>query len=103
MFIVINYNHIHVYSRGHFFIISSRQFTIARMLLVHATGAEKRLDLNPRSQDQGPYSQCFIFFVTYEWVQQPGVLHHTKLERLAMDKYSSLLNPFLSYEENEAL
>jgi hypothetical protein len=29
--------------------------------------------------------------------------HYTKLERLARDKDSSLLGPFVSYEENEVL
>jgi len=33
------------------------------------------------------YSQHFIF------------LHHTKLERLAMEKHSSLSGPFSSYKE----
>jgi len=31
------------------------------------------------------------------------VFHTTKLERLASDKNSSLLGPFISYEENELL
>jgi hypothetical protein len=31
------------------------------------------------------------------------VLHFTGLERLARDKHSSLLDPFISYEENEVL
>ncbi len=29
------------------------------------------------------------------------MLHHTKLERIAMDKHFSLLSPFLSYEEKK--
>ncbi len=29
----------------------------------------------------GQHSQHFIFFVTYEWAQQPSVLHYTKLGR----------------------
>jgi hypothetical protein len=44
-----------------------------------------------------------IFFVTYHWTQQARVLHYTRLERLARDKHSSLLGPFVSYEENEVL
>ncbi len=52
---------------------------------------------------QGPYSQHFIFFVTYELAIITTVLHYTKLERLAMDKHSSLLGIFVSYEENEVL
>jgi hypothetical protein len=31
------------------------------------------------------------------------VLHFTWLERFAREKYSSLLGPFLSYEENKTL
>ncbi len=31
------------------------------------------------------------------------MLHYTKLEKLAKEKYSSLLVPFVSYEENEVL
>ncbi len=31
------------------------------------------------------------------------VLHYTRLERLASDKHSSILGPFMSYEENEVL
>ncbi len=29
------------------------------------------------------------------------MLHNTRLERLSGEKYSSLLGPFVSYEENE--
>jgi hypothetical protein len=29
------------------------------------------------------------------------MLHYTKVERLARDKHSSLLGPFINYEENE--
>jgi len=32
-----------------------------------------------------------------------SVLHYTRLRRLAGDKHSSLLDPFVSYEENEVL
>jgi hypothetical protein len=35
--------------------------------------------------------------------QYAGVLHYTILERLARDKHSSLLGPFVSMEENEVL
>ncbi len=45
--------------------------------------------------------QHFIFFIIYKWAQKAGVLHYTSLERLARVKYSSLLGPFVSYEENE--
>jgi hypothetical protein len=50
---------------------------------------------------QGPYSQNFIFFVTYEWVQLARIVYRAKLERLASDKLFSLLDAFISYEENE--
>jgi hypothetical protein len=49
------------------------------------------------------YLQHFIFFVAYEWAQQARVLVHTRLERLACDKNSSLLGKFMSYKENEVL
>jgi hypothetical protein len=47
------------------------------------------------------YSQHFIFIVTYEWAQWVRVLHYTRLKRLAKDKLSSLLDPFVSYKENK--
>ena len=47
---------------------------------------------------QGPYSQL-IFFVTFEWALYVTVLLRTRLERLARDKHSSLLDPFVSYVE----
>ncbi len=43
-----------------------------------------------------------IFFVTYEWAQNVNV-YYRRLERLAIDKRSTLLNPFVSFEENAAL
>jgi hypothetical protein len=48
------------------------------------------------------YNTSFSF-VTYEWAQQVRVLHKTRLERLARDKDSSLLVPFVSYEENKLI
>ena len=45
-------------------------------------------------------SQTF-FFVTYKWVKYAGVLNHGTVEKLTMDKHSSLLDPSLSYEENK--
>jgi hypothetical protein len=48
---------------------------------------------------QEPYSQHFVFFVTYEWTWQARVLQKTTLERLAREKHSSLLEPFVSYEK----
>ncbi len=35
--------------------------------------------------------------------QQASVLHYNRLERLASDKHSSLLGPFISYKESEVL
>ncbi len=40
-------------------------------------------------RDDGPYSQHFIFFVTYEWAQKAGVLNNTMLEKPASNKHSS--------------
>jgi hypothetical protein len=34
--------------------------------------------------------------VTYKWVQYARGLYYTKLKRLVIDKYSSLLDPFIS-------
>jgi hypothetical protein len=51
---------------------------------------------------QGVNSQHFIFFTPYEWAQYPA-LHYTMLERLDSYKHSSLLDPSVSYEENEVL
>jgi hypothetical protein len=44
-----------------------------------------------------------FFFITYEWAQEARVLYNSTQERLARDKYSSLLSPFISNEENEGL
>jgi hypothetical protein len=49
------------------------------------------------------YSQLFIFFLTYEWAQYNLVLHYTTLEKLACDKQSSLLGPFVILKEYEVL
>ncbi len=43
---------------------------------------------------QGHYSQHLISFVTYEWTHEARVLDYTRLDRLARDKHSSLLDPF---------
>ncbi len=50
---------------------------------------------------RGPHSQHFFFFAIYKWPEQDRVLHYTRRERLVRDKHSSLLAPFVSYEENE--
>jgi hypothetical protein len=62
-----------------------------------------KYSLTFKRNDQGPYSQHFIFFVTYEFAQWAWVLHCTRLERLAMDKQSSLLVPLVSYKEYKVL
>jgi hypothetical protein len=51
----------------------------------------------------GPYSQHFIFFLTYKWAQYAKLLNYTRLDGLGGDKHSSLLDSFLSYEENQVL
>jgi hypothetical protein len=55
------------------------------------------------TQPQGTYSQHFIFFIAYKWVQQATVLLYSRLESLARDKRASLLDPFISYEGNKVL
>jgi hypothetical protein len=47
------------------------------------------------------HSQNFISFETYEWVQQARVLHCTGQSRFATDKYSGLLEQFISYKEKK--
>jgi hypothetical protein len=53
-------------------------------------------EYNPK----GPYSQHFIFFITYEWAQKTRVLHYIRLYMLTRDKHTVLLGPITSYEEN---
>jgi hypothetical protein len=52
---------------------------------------------------QQPYSEHIVFFVTYKWTLQAKSLHFSRLDRLAMDKRSGLLGPFVHYEENKVL
>jgi hypothetical protein len=52
---------------------------------------------------QGPYSQHFIFFVTYEKALKARVRDYTRLERLDKNKQSSVLDPLLGVKENEVL
>jgi hypothetical protein len=52
---------------------------------------------------QEQYSQHFIFFLTYEHFEEARLLYYTRPEKLAIDKQSSLLGPFISYKENEML
>jgi hypothetical protein len=47
---------------------------------------------------QGPYTQCLIFVVNYKLAR---VLHSTSLERFAIHNHSCLLDPVISYKENE--
>jgi hypothetical protein len=56
-----------------------------------------------RIRDLESYSQHFIFFITYKWAKKARVLHSVRLERITSDKRSSLLGPFVSYEENNVL
>jgi hypothetical protein len=41
-----------------------------------------------------------IFFITYIIGRYVTMLHHTRQERLARDKHSSLLGAFVSYKES---
>jgi hypothetical protein len=49
-------------------------------------------------KEMGPYSQSFIFVITYEWPNKQ-VLNYTSLEKLARDKYSGFLGPFIRYKK----
>jgi hypothetical protein len=53
--------------------------------------------------EQRPYLQHFIFFVTFDLNQKATALYYTKPEGLASEKHSGLLEPFVSYVENEVL
>jgi hypothetical protein len=44
----------------------------------------------------GAYSQHFNIFMTYKSAQKARVLYYRILEKLARDKHSSLLDPFVS-------
>jgi hypothetical protein len=80
------------YGRKKFYYVGPRTFDLGT--LAHPP---------PLYRHQGPYSKHFISFVTYKWAQSARVLFNTKLERFDKDKYSSLGDPFISYEENEVL
>jgi len=58
---------------------------------------------NFTSENQGRYSQHFIFFGTFKWAHSARALHYNRQEVLARDKHSSVLGPFKRYEENEVL
>jgi hypothetical protein len=49
----------------------------------------------------GTIFTTLIFFVTLEWTQKARVLCYTTMESLVRDKHSSLLGPFISYEEKK--
>jgi hypothetical protein len=51
----------------------------------------------------GPQSKPFIFFLNSKWAQKARVLNYTVLRKFTNYKYSSLLGPIVSYEENEVL
>ncbi len=40
--------------------------------------------------NQGPYSQHFIFFLTYKRALSARLLHYTRLKSLSSDKHSCL-------------
>ncbi len=46
------------------------------------------------------YSQHFIFFITYKWLQQEGVFVPGKPFQPSANQHPSLLRPFVSYKEN---
>ncbi len=47
--------------------------------------------------------QHFIAFITNKWTLLAGVLHYIRFEKLAVDRCSSLLDPFMRYEGNKVL
>jgi hypothetical protein len=51
----------------------------------------------------GPYSQQFNLFVTYKLTQKARALNYSWLEKLVREEHSSLLEQFISYEDNEVL
>ncbi len=44
-----------------------------------------------------------FFFVTSEGAKYATVLYQTSIQEMAKDKHSSLLDPLLSYDENEVV
>ncbi len=59
--------------------------------------------MEPYCENLEQYSKPLFFFVTYERAQKARVLHYAGLERLAIDKHSSLLGQFESYDDNKGL
>jgi hypothetical protein len=56
-----------------------------------------------RIRPQSPYSQHFIFSISYKLAQLAIVLHYIRLEQLARDKHTGLLGPLVTYKENKVL
>jgi len=48
---------------------------------------------------KGPYSQLFVFFMTYKWIQKASVRVPIKPFNYCVMYHSSLLCSFVSYEE----
>ncbi len=57
---------------------------------------------HPWIWDQGPYSEYFIFLVTFEWAQQARVFVPNKPFQPSVME-DTLWGPFLSYEEKVVL
>jgi len=64
---------------------------------------KKFYNIEPWKENQGPYSQHFNFSITYEWAQLVIVLVPSKSFQPRAMKRFSLLDPFLSSEENKVL
>jgi hypothetical protein len=47
------------------------------------------------------YDSGTVLTLPCRWAHSAGVLDYTRQERLVSDKYTSLLRPFVSCEENE--
>jgi hypothetical protein len=54
-----------------------------------------------RILNQMLYLQHLLISISYKWTQDAIVLHYNWLPRLVRDKPLSILDPFVSYEENE--
>jgi hypothetical protein len=72
---------------------------------VELPGGEKHTSLLDRGivktfklVSQGPYSKHL-----FKWAKLAVVLHFANLERLVSAKHSSLLDPFLNYEEKRSV
>jgi hypothetical protein len=55
------------------------------------------------NMDPGVILTTLHFLYNLQIGPKARVLHYTKLEILARDKHSSLLEPFISYAKNEVL